>query len=109
MPAKTTGAISLKPGSGSAAGNLCESDGVADFDIGRILDIGDEVADFAWAEDFDRLLARGMKIPLRSLQMSLPVAMKRIERFFCDLAADDADIDHNAAIRVVMGIKDKCA
>ena len=31
------------------------------------------------------------------------------QRFFCDLAADDADIDHDAAIGVVVGVEDERA
>ena len=41
--------------------------------------------------------------------MSLSVAIILMSDLFGDLSADDADVDHDAAIRVVMGIKNKGA
>ena len=67
-----------------------------------------DIADFARAENFDRLFLRGKNADFKHFKI-FPVAIILIMGLFGDLSADDADIDHHAAISVVMGIKDKRA
>lgn len=98
----------FKARQGSGRGSFLESDGVADFDIRGVADIGDEEAHFAGAEDVGRFFIGGEDAYFGHFE-ALLIGHEADERFFSDLTAHDADVDHDAAVVVVVGVEDEGA
>ena len=102
------GRIFRNPGRGSVTGLRAEVTVSPILTSEVIFDVRKEIAYFARAKDFDRSFFRRKDADFENFKCLIERHHFDL-RFLTDLAAHDSDIDHDAAIRVVMGIEDKRA
>lgn len=102
------GANFFESGKGLEAGFFLVGDGVADFNFGGRLHVGDDVADVSGFEAFGFLHLRGEDAGLLDLVVRGSVEELDFIAFF-HLTGDDADVGNNAAKLIVKGIEDGSA
>ena len=98
----------FKAGKGRGGAAAEGGNRVADFDIGGFFDVCDDVSDFAGAEDVDLLFVRRKDADFKNFKAFIGCHHFDLCPFF-DLAADNAGVDHHAAVRVVVRVKNKGA
>ena len=98
-----------KPGRGSVAGFFARVIVSPILTSAVFLMLATKIADFAGTQRSRPVFHSGVKTPTSSTSKFLSVAIIRMSVFLRDFAADDADIDHDAAVGVVMGVEDEGA